>query len=84
MKPRPFHGLWFRRVLVLSGLGIGAAALALTAGCQERVVSARGLGSDQYRVEEPLYDPPGWERWMFGDPPRESRRNSLITRDNPE
>jgi len=48
-----------------------AAALlvALSAGgCEERVVSARGIGADYYKVEQPLYDPPEWERKIFGDP----------------
>lgn len=51
--------------------------LALTAacstGCEERVLSAKGLGSNKYSVSEPIYDPPEWERALMGDPPKSTR-----------
>jgi len=50
--------------LIFSALLIAVSA----GGCEERVVSARGIGADYYKVQQPLYDPPEWERKIFGDP----------------
>lgn len=53
-----------------------AAGLALLAGCEQRVVAARGLGADQYQIQEPMYDPPEWEKAILGDP--NPRRRDVI------
>ncbi len=54
---------------------IALAALCLT-GCEERVLSAKGLGSNKYSVSEPIYDPPEWERALMGDPPKGTRERT--------
>lgn len=63
-----------RRVTAIC-LVFGTIALAATCltGCEERVLSAKGLGSNKYSVSEPIYDPPEWERALMGDPPKGTR-----------
>ncbi len=66
------HRTRLRRAALL-GL---AAALPLLAACEERVVGARGLGANQYDIEEPLYQPPEWEQAIMGDP--KPRRRDVV------
>lgn len=61
----------------VTAIGLAFCAIALVAscltGCEERVLSAKGLGSNKYSVSEPIYDPPEWERALMGDPPKGTR-----------
>lgn len=61
-----------------------AACLLAPAGCEERVVSARGLGADQYKIQEPMYEAPAWERAITGDPRSRSRDRLIIRQDPPQ
>lgn len=83
-RPQVQHTLGFAtagagstRAIALSVVGAmlllaGGAGLA---GCEQRVVRARGLGSSQHQVQDPLYDPPEWEKAILGEPnPKRDRR----------
>ncbi|MBL8764099.1 MAG: hypothetical protein JNM07_07510 [Phycisphaerae bacterium] len=57
-----------KRVLTIGLLlQLGSAAvLALLGGCYERVTSAKGFGSDQYKVEERYQESSTLDDWIFG------------------
>lgn len=49
------------------------ASLACLGACEERVVGAKGLGANQYDIQEPLYQPTEWEQAIMGDPKPKKR-----------
>lgn len=66
-------------------LASGLVALTLVgglAGCYERVVSARGLGADQYSVSESYQESDSTvDSWIFGDSqPNKQNQGSLLDR----
>lgn len=58
------------RIGLLAMLAAGASTLG---GCYERVVGARGLGADQYRVSEPYQENSKLDDWVFGEQKRDTR-----------
>ena len=61
--------------LSIAGAMLLLAGGAGLAGCEQRVIRARGLGSSQHQVQDPLYDPPEWEKAILGEPnPKRDRR----------
>lgn len=67
-----------QRVAGLSGLAAVLVSVALAGGCYERVVSARGMGADQYRVSEPYQENSKLDDWVFGE--RQTTRNNTKLR----
>jgi hypothetical protein len=51
-------------------LGVVLAGLAMAPGCYRRVVSAKGLGADQYEVSEPYQSNSRVDNWLFGEQKR--------------
>lgn len=60
-----------------SSLAIGlfaASALLAAQGCYERVVGARGLGSERIETQEPYQESGQLDRWIFGEEPADKQR----------
>lgn len=78
----------FARVSLLAGAAVAAASAGGLGGCYERVVSARGMGADQYRVSEPYQENSKLDDWVFGErPPTRNNtklRNMTTTSPNPQ
>ncbi|MBX3359615.1 MAG: hypothetical protein KF745_14445 [Phycisphaeraceae bacterium] len=58
-------------------LAIPAAGL-LMGGCYERVVGAKGPGSDQYSVEQKYQSNSAVDDWIFG--PQKQPKSTLLDR----
>lgn len=58
-----------RRVRELKMVGaalVTLAAMLSLGGCYERVVGAKGLGSDRIKTEEPYQQDTELDRWIYG------------------
>lgn len=53
-------------VCALITVALAAAAAVALGGCYERVISAKGLGADQYQVSEPYQSDSAVDKWLFG------------------
>jgi hypothetical protein len=58
-------GRWVLGAMFLAG------TLTMLGGCYERVVGARGLGADQYKVSEPYQENSKIDDWIFGEQKRD-------------
>jgi len=54
-----------------------AAIAMLLGGCYERVVSARGFGSERIQIEEPYQESGQLDRWIFGEDPTSKSANNF-------
>lgn len=69
------HRTAFQRHLRTLLFAAGATiALACLTGCYERVISAKGLGSDRIETQQPYQEDSEVDRWLYGPP----RRQALI------
>lgn len=69
-----------RCVVVTAAVVGGAVVMTSLGGCYQKVVGARGLGADQYTIEQPDYEGNSWiDRNIFGvSPSRTDRRGSRL------
>jgi hypothetical protein len=65
---------------VLAAVSVTSVVMVSMGGCYKKVVGARGLGADQYTIEQPDYEGNSWlDRNIFGtSPSRTERRGSRL------
>jgi hypothetical protein len=68
---------WAVRVGSVAACGV---ILTAAAGCYERVVGAKGLGADQYGVQEPYQEQSAVDRWIWGDDAKDQARSGPTTK----
>ncbi|MGD9690652.1 MAG: hypothetical protein AB7K52_13290 [Phycisphaerales bacterium] len=56
-----------RLVARLAVLVVTASFPVAGGGCYERVVGARGLGSDRIETQEPYQQDTEFDRWFYGE-----------------
>lgn len=59
---------------------IALLALGTLQGCYERVVSARGLGADNYDISDPYQENSKVDDWLFGERPESKKNRSILER----
>lgn len=73
---RVVHSLSRRSATTTLILLAALTAATTLGGCYERVVSARGMGADQYNVTEPYQENSRVDDWVFGTRPK--RNNTKL------
>ena len=56
-----------RQIKTVALIALFAGVASILSGCYERVVSARGFGSERIAVEEPYQESGEIDKWIFGD-----------------